>query len=102
MPRPSLVALALLAVACTAPPAEEPSAIRFDCDTGTPLFVSYAQPTNAPSALLVYGNRRVTAYIAPSGSGARYAAEGVDFWEHQGEASVEWFGTRLTCRPRRN
>ena len=32
-----------------------------------------------------------------SGSGARYAAPNVELWEHQGEATLDWYGKKLTC-----
>jgi hypothetical protein len=26
-------------------------------------------------------------------------AKGMEFWEHQGEATVDWYGTKLVCKP---
>ena len=43
------------------------------------------------------GNDQVIAFIDRSGSGARYTAEGVEFWEHQGEAKLNWFGIEKKC-----
>ena len=39
--------------------------------------------------------RTVTAFVARSGSGARYEGPSVSYWEHQGEASVVWFGRTM-------
>ena len=38
----------------------------------------------------------VTPYLAPM----RYTAANVEFWEHHGEATVDWFGTELVCTAR--
>jgi len=47
---------------------------------------------------LTYGNDQTIAFVAPSGSGARYTAQNVEFWEHQGEATIDWYGTELRCK----
>jgi membrane-bound inhibitor of C-type lysozyme len=44
------------------------------------------------------GPDQVIAYQAISGSGARYLGRNVEFWEHQGEATVTWFDQQLTCK----
>jgi len=64
-----------------------------------PFTTVFYNQTNPPSAVLTWGNDQVIAFIQHSGSGARYAAPGVEFWSHQGEATVDWFGTRLLCLP---
>jgi uncharacterized protein len=50
------------------------------------------------AAVLTWGNDQAIVFPVPAASGARYGREGVDFWEHQGEATVEFYGTRMTCR----
>jgi uncharacterized protein len=47
--------------------------------------------------VLTLGNDQVMAFVARSGSGAKYTAANVEFWEHQGEATLDWFGKKLTC-----
>ena len=64
-----------------------------------PFTTVFYNQTNPPSAVLTWGSDQVIAFIQHSGSGARYAAPGVEFWSHQGEATVDWFGTRLLCLP---
>jgi membrane-bound inhibitor of C-type lysozyme len=49
--------------------------------------------------VFTFGDQQVVAFVALSGSGARYLGPGVDFWEHQGEAAVTWYGTKMTCKP---
>jgi uncharacterized protein len=81
---------------------EVPAVVGFDCPDAEhkPFTVVFYQQTEPPSAVITYGDDQVIAFLAPSGSGARYVAANVEFWEHQGEATVDWFGTQLVCRPR--
>ena len=32
-------------------------------------------------------------------SGAKYGRVGIEYWEHQGEAIVDFFGNKLSCTP---
>lgn len=78
-----------------------PMPVGYAC-TGGPnqnFTVVFYRDTETPSAVITYGDDQVIAFVAPSASGARYTAANVEFWEHQGEATVDWFGTSLTCRP---
>lgn len=71
---------------------------RFVCN-GDPNGVLVAQyfETDPASARFTYDGRTVTAFIQRSGSGARYGGPSVSYWEHQGEASVVWFGRLMKC-----
>ncbi|MEN8730152.1 MAG: META domain-containing protein [Desulfuromonadales bacterium] len=64
-----------------------------------PFTTVFYNQTNPPSVVLTWGSDQVIAFIQRSGSGAHYAAPGVDFWSHQGESRVDWFGTELLCLP---
>jgi uncharacterized protein len=77
---------------------EAPTTVGLSCKghESTPVFASFHQ-TDPPSAVLTYGQEQVTAFIAQSGSGSRYVADGVEYWEHQGEATVKWKGQDLSC-----
>lgn len=61
----------------------------------TAVFYAAADPK---AVVLTLRDRQAIAFAAPSGSGTRYTAPQVDYWEHQGEATIEWFGLRLVCR----
>jgi uncharacterized protein/heat shock protein HslJ len=78
-----------------------PDYTSFICNQqqGKPFTTVFYNQTNPPSAVLTWGSDQVITFIQPSGSGARYAAPGVEFWSHQGEAKIDWFGTRLLCFP---
>ena len=74
---------------------------RFVCNNNpnTVLVAQYFE-TEPPAARFTYDGRSVTAFIARSGSGARYDGPSVSYWEHQGEASVVWFGKSFKCATR--
>ncbi|MBS0322053.1 MAG: MliC family protein [Proteobacteria bacterium] len=65
---------------------------RFAC-TGAeagPLVITFFD-TDPPSASMETERRTDLLFVAPSGSGARYVGgEGVQYWEHQGVATVTW------------
>jgi uncharacterized protein len=62
----------------------------------TPVTASYYH-SEPPTVLIDYQGTRVVAFAAPSGSGARYATEGVELWEHQDIAAFTWRGQQLQC-----
>lgn len=64
-----------------------------------PFWAAFYSQTNPPSVVLTYGDDQVIGLSAPSASGSRYVATNMVFWEHQGEATVDWYGVQLTCRP---
>ena len=53
--------------------------------------------SDPPAVLIEYQGTEVVAFVAASGSGARYTADDVELWEHQGTATVHWHGQELTC-----
>jgi uncharacterized protein len=61
----------------------------------TAVFYSQVEP---PAAVITVGDRQFTTFIARSGSGARYVAAGVEFWEHHGEAALKVSGRSHTCK----
>jgi uncharacterized protein len=77
--------------------APTPVAYRCTGAEGAPFKAAFYKDTDPPSAVLTVGTDQVIAFAARSGSGARYTAPNVEFWEHQGEATLDWFGKKLTC-----
>ncbi len=72
---------------------------KLSCGTGKmPITASFYNSTEPQSVMLVYGNDHAVALIAMSGSGSRYTAPGIEYWEHQGEAAVTWRGAKVTCK----
>ncbi len=74
---------------------------RFVCDKdpASLLTAQYFQ-TDPPTARFFHDGRTVTAFIATAASGARYDNANISYWEHDGEASVVWYGRKLTCNTR--
>lgn len=77
-----------------------PDTVSYRCDGlgNQPLAAVFYGQTEPPSVVLTVGDRQVIGFSAPSGSGARYVTSGVELWEHHGEAMLEWFGKKLSCR----
>jgi uncharacterized protein len=74
---------------------------RFACGSGPNDFMTAQYfETDPPSARFFHDGRTVTVFAARSGSGARYRNPNVDYWEHQGEAALVWYGRKMTCNTR--
>ncbi len=106
------VAALLSIVGCdrSSAPVEDASTAQGDvratyvCVPGqAPLTATYANDASPPTVVLDYRGVRVTAALDRSASGARYtgtsdAGASVEFWEHQDEATLGWFGTEFRCQ----
>jgi len=77
-----------------------PATVEYRCQglEGAPVTAVYYSRTEPPSAVITVGDKQVIAFIARSGSGARYIAAGVELWEHHGEATLTWIGKTYTCK----
>jgi uncharacterized protein len=76
-----------------------PAPVAFVCEgSDKPLTVTWFNDLEPQAARVQLGKDQALVFAAPSASGARYTREGVEFWEHQGEATLEFYGTRLSCR----
>jgi uncharacterized protein len=74
-------------------------AVQYACgDTNKPLSVVFHNELDPQVAVIRLGRDQAITFAAPSASGSRYTREGVEFWEHQGEATLEFYGTTLSCR----
>lgn len=78
---------------------EAPAFVTLRCEQEPDkrFTASFYNATKPRSVVLTLDNDQVIAFVTPSASGARYQANGVDFWTKGQEASVEWFGTSLKC-----
>ena len=79
-----------------------PAAVAYRCAAQPSVsvqmvFYPHAEPR---AAVLTVGDRQRVLFAEPSGSGARYAAAGVQFWEYHGQATLEGLGPTLTCEAR--
>lgn len=77
-----------------------PKAVAFSCDDKTqPFTAAFYNDIDPPAAVLTWGDDQAIALQAPAGSGIHYSTRGVDYREHQGEATVDFHGHALKCRP---
>lgn len=88
-----LVELAIADPATVAPPV-----VNYNCpaDAGT-LSAQFYNDLDPKTAVLDWKGTRVILFIQPSGSGARYARQGSEYWEHQGEVTLDLSGTKFVC-----
>jgi membrane-bound inhibitor of C-type lysozyme len=65
---------------------------------GTETLKATFYNTQPGLVLMERGGKMRPAFQAVSGSGARYVWKDVSYWEHQGQATVRWSETELTCK----
>jgi membrane-bound inhibitor of C-type lysozyme len=53
--------------------------------------------TDPPTARLERGDRTVTLWLVPAGSGSKYEGPNVEFWTKGKEARVTWLEEKLSC-----
>ena len=88
-----LVELAIADPATVAPPV-----VTYNCpaDAGT-LTAQFNNQLDPKTAVLDWKGVRVILFLQPSGSGARYGRQGSEYWEHQGEVTLDLGGTKFVC-----
>jgi uncharacterized protein len=69
-------------------------------EEGNPFFATFYRETDPPSAVITFGDDQVIAFLEPTRSGAKYTAPSMELWEHDGEAKLDWYGTKLQCKAR--
>jgi uncharacterized protein len=81
----------------------DPTAVEYLCKerVGEPLSIAFYDQTKPASAVIAIGHRRSIAFRLPTAGGLHYRGADVDVREHQGEVTVRWRDTTLTCRVRR-
>jgi len=90
----------LVELAIAAPGAATPKKVAFRCSNNRePFTMTYYNDIDPQAAVMMLGNDQAIVFPQPAASGAKYGRVGVEYWEHQGEASVDFFGDRLSCTP---
>ena len=80
------------------PDTVRPEAVTYECPDGSkPLTAQFYNQFDPKAAVLTWGTDKAIVFVQPSGSGARYGREGLEFWEHQGEVSVDFYGNEFVC-----
>ncbi|HSE43265.1 MAG TPA: MliC family protein [Acidobacteriota bacterium] len=77
-----------------------PTPIGYECEgnESKQFTVVFYNDTDPKSAVLTFGDDQVIAFSTPAASGAKYSAQNMEFWEHHGEATVDWYGTKMKCK----
>jgi uncharacterized protein len=72
--------------------------VTFDCDDkSAPLYMAFYSDLDNRPAVITLGNDQAMIFPLPSGSGTKYGRNGIEYWEHQGKASVDFYGKKLEC-----
>jgi uncharacterized protein len=72
--------------------------VAYDCnDKSAPFYMAFYGDLDNRPAVITLGNDQAIIFPLPSGSGAKYGRNGIEFWEHQGKASVDFYGKKLEC-----
>lgn len=88
-----LVQLAIADPATVAPPV-----ITYHCPPESgPLTAQFYNQFDPPTAVLNWQGNQQILFIQPSGSGARYGRQGLEYWEHQGKVGLDVNGTKFVC-----
>lgn len=76
-----------------------PAAVKYQCDDASkPVSVVFYNTLDPQAAVVHWGRDQAIVFPAQAASGSRYTREGVEFWEHQGEATLDFYGTTLSCK----
>lgn len=76
-----------------------PPPVQYQCDGATkPVTVVFYNELDPQAAVVSLGKDQAIVFPAEAASGSRYTREGVEFWEHQGEATLDFYGTTMSCK----
>ena len=90
----------LVELAIGAPGRVVPTTVEYRCsDNRKPFTMVYYNDIDPQAAVMTWGNDQAIVFPQPAASGAKYGRVGIEYWEHQGEASVDFFGNKLSCKP---
>ena len=77
-----------------------PTTVEYRCsDNRKPFTMVYYNDIDPQAAVMTWGNDQAIVFPQPAASGAKYGRVGIEYWEHQGEATVDFFGNKLSCKP---
>ena len=71
--------------------------VFYACNDSFGEVVATFFETDPPTARLERGDKTVTAWLVPAGSGSKYEGQNVEFWTKGKEASVTWLDSKMTC-----
>lgn len=88
----------LVQLALADPATAQPPVVTYQCppDSG-PLTAQFYNQFAPPTAVLNWKGAQEILFLQPSGSGARYGRQGAEYWEHQGDVTLDFNGTKFVC-----
>jgi uncharacterized protein len=86
------------------PGAMAATAVEFKCDDNSkPFTMAYYNDYDDKPAVATLGNDQAIIFPQPAASGSKYGRGagdlGLSYWEHQGKASINFYGSKLECTP---
>ncbi len=82
------------------PDAMAASAVEFKCnDDSKPFTMAYYNDLDDKPAVITFGNDQAIIFPQPAASGTQYGRKGITYLEHQGKATVDFYGIALECTP---
>ena len=82
------------------PEAMAASAVEFKCnDDSKPFTMAYYNELDDKPAVITLGNDQAIIFPQPAASGTQYGRKGITYREHQGKATVDFYGIALECTP---
>jgi uncharacterized protein len=89
----------LVELAIGDPATPVPPVVTYNCPGNSgPLSAQFYNDFDPQTAVLDWKGARIILFIQPSGSGARYGRLNSEYWEHQGEVTLNLSGTKFVCR----
>jgi uncharacterized protein len=70
-------------------PARGPFDWACDGNAANQVIITFFE-TDPPTAIAEHGDATSMMYAEPSGSGSKYKGRNETYWEHQGEATIQW------------
>ena len=82
------------------PGAMAATAVEFKCnDDSKPFTMAYYNELDDRPAVITLGNDQAIIFPQPAASGTQYGRKGITYREHQGKATVDFYGIALECAP---
>lgn len=82
------------------PGAMAASAVEFKCNNDSkPFTMAYYNDLDDKPAVITLGNDQAIIFPQPAASGTQYGRKGITYREHQGKATVDFYGIALECTP---
>lgn len=88
----------LIQLAMADPATVIPPVVTYQCSAeNSPLTAQFFNQFEPRAAVVEWKGNQHILFMQPSGSGARYGRQGVEFWEHQREVRLDFNGTKFVC-----